>query len=73
MLDLFDELRMERDRQILLRYWVYDEDKESICSALGIPEDHFHRVIHRAKVRFRELLHKADRKRHLYLVRNSRT
>jgi len=69
VIELFSELRVERDRQILLRYWVYDEDKATICSALDIQEPHFHRVIHRAKIRFRDLLLKTDRRRRFSLVR----
>jgi len=69
VIELFSELHVERDRQILLRYWVYDEDKSTICTALDIQEPHFHRVIHRAKKRFRDLLLKTDRRRRLSLVR----
>lgn len=69
VIELFDELRVERDRQVLLRYWLYDQDKSTICAALDIEEQHFHRVIHRAKKRFRELLLKMDRRRRLSLVR----
>ena len=69
VIELFDELSVERDRQVLLRHWLYDEDKATICAALDIEEQHFHRVIHRAKVRFRDLLLTADRRRRLSLVK----
>jgi RNA polymerase sigma-70 factor (ECF subfamily) len=70
--ELFAELRVERDRQILRRFWIYDEDKETICSVLDIDSVHFNRVIHRAKSRFRELVFKADQRRHLHVIDGSR-
>ena len=52
---LLDELGVERDRELLLRFYVADEDKETICSDLGLDRLHFNRVIFRARQRFREL------------------
>lgn len=66
---MFDELTVERDRQLLLRFWVYDEDRDTICAALGIDSGHFHRVIYRARNRFRELLRKAEERQGLVLVK----
>jgi hypothetical protein len=40
----------------LVRYYLDDESKEEICAALGLSDEHFNRVIFRAKNRFRELL-----------------
>jgi RNA polymerase sigma-70 factor, ECF subfamily len=45
----------ERDRQILYRYYLAEEDKERICSDLGLTSLHFNRVLFRARERFREL------------------
>ena len=70
--ELFGELRVERDRQILRRVWIYDEDKETICNALDIDSVQFNRVIHRARNRFRELLFKADQRKHLHVIDGSR-
>ena len=53
---LIGELQTERDRQILLRYYVAEEEKESICADLGLESLHFNRVLFRARQRFRELL-----------------
>lgn len=49
------ELRMERDRQIITRFYLLDEDKESICASLNLTSAHFNRVIFRALARFKEL------------------
>lgn len=50
------ELKPPRDREILSRFFLLDEDKDSICRDLGITREHFSRVIHRAKKRFEKLL-----------------
>ena len=59
------ELPTARDREILVRFYLDDEDKDSICRSLRLTEAHFHRVIFRARLRFRELIerkgyHKED-------------
>jgi len=54
--ELLDALPVERDRELLLRYYVYDQDKEEVCDALGLESLHFNRVIYRAKQRFRAIL-----------------
>ncbi|HEX6998782.1 MAG TPA: sigma-70 family RNA polymerase sigma factor [Gammaproteobacteria bacterium] len=65
---LLEELKTPRDREILTRLYVYEEDKESICRTLGVDAVHFNRVLFRAKQRFRELLLQAEGKRRLRLV-----
>jgi RNA polymerase sigma-70 factor, ECF subfamily len=45
-----------RDREILVRFYLDDEERETICRELGLSEEHFNRVIFRARNRFRELL-----------------
>lgn len=52
---VLSEMPSDRDRQILFRFYIADEEKESICSDLGLTLLHFNRVIHRARERFREL------------------
>jgi len=49
-------LPTDRDRQLLLRYYVGDEDRESLCADLGLDRVHFHRVLFRARQRFKETL-----------------
>ncbi|MBS0374433.1 MAG: sigma-70 family RNA polymerase sigma factor [Proteobacteria bacterium] len=53
---VLEELPTDRDRDILIRFYLDDEDKESICRALGLSAEHFNRVIFRARERFRELM-----------------
>lgn len=65
---LLGELRTPRDREILTRLYIHDEDKDSICRSLGIDSTHFNRVLYRAKQRFRELLLDAERSSGLRLV-----
>lgn len=57
---LLGELRVERDREILTRVYVYDEDKEQVCAELGLDSLHFNRVLFRAKRRLRELIDHDD-------------
>jgi len=56
---LVGELRTDRDRQILYRYYLAEEDKDGICRDLGLSDIHFNRVLFRARQRFRELLEQA--------------
>jgi RNA polymerase sigma-70 factor, ECF subfamily len=44
-----------RDRQILLRFYIEEEDKDQICGDLNLSSLHFNRVLHRARERYREL------------------
>ncbi|MCP4660935.1 MAG: sigma-70 family RNA polymerase sigma factor [bacterium] len=53
------ELTTDRDRQILFRFYIAEEDKEEICEDLGLNSLHFNRVLHRARLRYRELYEKA--------------
>ncbi len=54
--DLLAEMPVPRDREILRRFYLEDEDKDSVCRALAIDPGHFHRVMFRARERFRTLL-----------------
>lgn len=65
---LLEELGTPRDREILTRLYLRDEDKDDICKALDVDTTHFNRVLFRAKQRFRELLVRADRRNKLRLV-----
>jgi RNA polymerase sigma-70 factor, ECF subfamily len=57
------ELPSDRDRQILFRFYIAEEEKERICADLGLTGLHFNRVLFRARERYRELYEKAVRKR----------
>lgn len=52
---LLGELRHNRDRELLLRYYLSDEDKHRLCHDLEIEPGHFRRVLFRARKRLQEL------------------
>lgn len=56
---LVSEMPVRRDRELLVRFYLNGLDKAQICDELGIESGHFHRVIHRARERFRTLLVRA--------------
>lgn len=53
---IIGELKMDRDRQILIRYYLGEEDRANICKDLGLSSEQFSRVLHRALQRFKEAL-----------------
>jgi RNA polymerase sigma-70 factor (ECF subfamily) len=63
---LLDELRFDRDRQLLLRFYVSDDSKEEICAALEIEPDRFHQVLFRARERLRELWDRAEKRQRFF-------
>lgn len=56
---LLRELPVARDRELLLRFYLREESKDEVCDALGIDAAHFHRVVFRARERFRAVLVRA--------------
>jgi len=53
-----EQLAVSRDRVILRRFYLSDDDKEMICRELELSPAHFDRVLYRAKQRLRELINK---------------
>ncbi len=53
---LIGELQGDRDRQLLYRFYIVEEAKESICADLELSSLHFNRVLFRARQRFKTLL-----------------
>lgn len=53
---LLDAMPSARDRELLARFYLGDEKKSHICQELGLSDEHFNRVIFRARNRFREIL-----------------
>lgn len=53
---IISSLSTPRDREIVKRFYLHEEDKESICRTLGLSALHFDRVIFRARQRIRTLL-----------------
>jgi RNA polymerase sigma-70 factor (ECF subfamily) len=54
--ELLNEVKPARDRDLLVRFYLYEETKEQLCQSFGLSELHFNRVIFRARERFRDLL-----------------
>lgn len=57
---LVAELPVARDRELLRRFYLLEQSREEVCGALGIEEDHFRRVVHRARQRLREALNRSN-------------
>ena len=53
---LLAEMPVARDREILTRFYLREDERDAICRALAIDAGHFHRVLFRARERFRALL-----------------
>jgi RNA polymerase sigma-70 factor (ECF subfamily) len=49
------ELKSERDREVLFRYYIAEEDKARICADLGLTSQQFNSVVSRALKRYKEL------------------
>ena len=63
--DVVEDLPTARDREIVTRFYLDEDDKEAICNDLGLTHLHFDKVIHRARKRMKSLLeargfHKRD-------------
>lgn len=53
---VLDQLTMSRDREILRRFYLADQDKKRICCDLRLSAAHFDRVLYRARQRMRVLI-----------------
>jgi RNA polymerase sigma-70 factor (ECF subfamily) len=53
---VLEEMPAARDRELLVRFYLNDEDKDAICQSFSLSHEHFNRVIFRARNRFRQLL-----------------
>jgi RNA polymerase sigma-70 factor (ECF subfamily) len=53
---LLDELPVQRDRELLRRFYLEERDVDEVCAELGIEVEHFRRVAFRARERLRALL-----------------
>jgi RNA polymerase sigma-70 factor (ECF subfamily) len=56
---MIQELSTPRDRELLYRFYILQQEKSLICKAMTLSVERFDRVISRARKRFRELI---DRK-----------
>jgi len=57
---LIADLPVERDRDLLWRHYVLDHNKQMLCDEYALSVEHFDRVLHRARLRLRELAEKHD-------------
>lgn len=53
------EMSSARDREVLVRFYLKEEERGALCDSLGLTDLQFNRVIFRARERFRELLEDA--------------
>jgi RNA polymerase sigma-70 factor, ECF subfamily len=53
---ILKELPTARDREILVRFYLQEEEKDAICRDLALDADQFDKVLHRARGRLKELL-----------------
>ncbi len=63
---LLGELRYDRDRQVLLRFYLSEDGRDEICAELGIEPERFNQVVHRARERLRELWERAEKRRRFF-------
>lgn len=64
--ELLGELRFDRDRQLLVRFYLSDDSKHEICRDLEVDPGRFNRVLHRARQRLRELWERSEKRRLLF-------
>lgn len=66
---LMSEMSSARDREVLVRFYLREEERGKLCQSLGLTDMQFNRVIFRARRRFRELLaHKGFGKSDLLIL-----
>lgn len=68
---LVGEMKHDRDRQILFKYYIEQQDSVSICSDLGIESRIFKQTLHRARQRFKELWDRHIRHQNHHLHRQT--
>jgi len=52
---VLSELPSDRDRKVLYRFYIGDDEKGDICADLGISALHFNQVISRARQRYKKI------------------
>ena len=52
--EMIDELATDRDREVLVRFYLDGDNKELICQQLGLQPIHFDRVLYRARQRLKQ-------------------
>lgn len=54
--DLVEDLPTARDREIVTRFYLHEDDKDAICRDLNLSPLHFDKVVFRARQRMKTLL-----------------
>ncbi|MBU3020915.1 sigma-70 family RNA polymerase sigma factor [Aestuariibacter sp. A3R04] len=57
---LLAQLSTKRDKDLLTRYYLYDEDKQTLCEEYALTTAHFDRVLFRARQRLRALIENSE-------------
>jgi RNA polymerase sigma-70 factor (ECF subfamily) len=52
---VLDALPSDRDRNVLYRFYIAEDDREEICADLGIEATHLNQILCRARQRFKNL------------------
>jgi len=60
---VLDSLPSGRDRKVLYRFYIADDEKEDICAELGVSALHFNQILFRAKERYKKLFEEMKSKR----------
>jgi RNA polymerase sigma-70 factor (ECF subfamily) len=63
---LLGELRYDRDRQLLMRFYLSDESREEICADLGVEPERFNQLLFRARERLRLLWERAEKRQRFF-------
>jgi RNA polymerase sigma-70 factor, ECF subfamily len=63
---LLSELRYDRDRQLLLRFYLSDDSKEQLCADLEIEPERFNKILFHARERLRELWERAEKRQRFF-------
>jgi RNA polymerase sigma-70 factor (ECF subfamily) len=56
VMTLLDELPTQRDRMVLVRFYLDGIDKQQLCREFGLSPKHFDRVLMRARTRLRSII-----------------
>lgn len=60
VVELLNSLSVSRDREVLTRHYLKEEEKLHICEEKGLTSQHFDRVISRARLRCKQLVAQAN-------------
>lgn len=56
---LLEQLSSPRDRQVLVRHYLDERDRDEVCLELNLTAPQFARIVHRARLRLRQVAEQA--------------